>query len=81
MVILSPLVFPGQGFECSYFKNRFFSAEIHCTKRLLVKIRSSLLLTINYECTKHYNYLQAYSHKIQRYLQIQKLLKCQAYYY
>ncbi len=48
-------------------------------KRLVVKIESSLLLTIIYKYTKHYNYLQAYLPKLQAYLQKQKLSKCQAY--
>ncbi len=47
-----------------------------CMKKLLVKIRSSLSLMTIYKYTKHYNYVQA---KLQTYLQIQKLLKCQAY--
>jgi hypothetical protein len=29
--------------------------------------------------TKHYNYLKAYLRKLEMYLQIQELLKCQAY--
>ncbi len=36
-----------------------------CMKRLLVKIRSSLLLIIIYKFTKHCNYLQVYWQNIQ----------------
>jgi hypothetical protein len=39
-----------------------------CTKRQLVRTRSSLLVTIFYKFTKHYNYLQAYLHSTQAYL-------------
>ncbi len=46
-----------------------------CTKRLLVRIRSSLLVTIIYNFAKHNNYLQAHLHQTQTYLQIQELLK------
>ncbi len=35
--------------------------------RPLVTIRSSLLLTIIHQCTKRYNYLQAYLQKLQTY--------------
>ncbi len=50
-----------------------------CMERLLVKIRSGLSLMTIYKYTKHYNYLQTLLQKLQTYLQIQKLLKCQAY--
>jgi hypothetical protein len=58
-----------------------------CTKRLPVRIRLSLIVTIIYRCTNHYNYLQAYLHQTQIYLQAlviknrciqtQVILKCQ----
>jgi hypothetical protein len=41
-----------------HFQNVWFC----CTKGLLVRIRSSLLVMILRKCTKHYNYLQAYLH-------------------
>jgi hypothetical protein len=44
-------------------------------KRLLVNIKSSLLLKTIYECSKHYNYLQTDLHLIETNLQASKLLK------
>ncbi len=43
-------------------------------KRLLVTIRSSLILPIMYKYTKHYNYLQVYIHILQTYTNI-KVIK------
>jgi hypothetical protein len=39
-----------------------------CTKKLLVRVRSSLLVTIVFKSTKHFNYLQAYLQQTQTYL-------------
>jgi hypothetical protein len=56
-------------FSTFFSLNKFFSSQKNnCTKRLLVNFKSSLLLTIIYKCTKHYDYLQTY-------LQASKLLK------
>jgi hypothetical protein len=46
-----------------------------CKKRKLVKIRSSLLLTITYKCTKHYCSLQAFLQKLQTFTSIFKNTK------
>ncbi len=50
-----------------------------CTERLFVRFRSSLFVKIIYKCTKHYNYLHAYLHLAQTYLQASKLLKTYIY--
>jgi hypothetical protein len=46
------------------YKSRTLDRVLFCTK-ILVTIRSSLLVIITYQFTKHYNYLQAYLHNLQ----------------
>jgi hypothetical protein len=44
--------------------NKITEIVINCTKRLLFKITSSLLLTFIRKCVKHYSYL-AHLHEMQ----------------
>jgi hypothetical protein len=44
--------------------------EVATVQRLVVRIRPSLLVMIIFRFTKHYNYLQAYLHSTQTYLQV-----------
>ncbi len=52
----------------------FFKKGI-CTKRLLVRIRSSLLANIIFRFTKYYNCLPAYLHSTHTYLKATKVIK------
>jgi hypothetical protein len=49
--------------------------EFICTKRLLVTIRSSLVVMIIDNAAKPFNYLQLYLQKLQTCLQVQKLFE------
>jgi hypothetical protein len=60
-------------------KNFLKQEHTMCTERILVSIRSSVLVKIIYKCTKHYNYLHAYLHLAQTYLQTSELLKTYIY--
>jgi hypothetical protein len=51
------------------------SLLFNCAKRLLVNFKSSLLIKIIYNFSKHYSYLQMHIHLIHTNLQAPKLFK------